>query len=57
MHDIESLASKLMSELNSMKATIEEKLLFEAYRTPSLKNEADEVIKISKHARVHGFVQ
>lgn len=43
MHDIESLASKLMSELNSMKAIVEEKLLFEAYRSPSLKNEADEV--------------
>lgn len=54
MHDIESLASKLMSELNSMKVIVEEKLLFEAYRSPSLKNEADEVlIKVFKTCRVH----
>lgn len=43
MHDIESLASKLLSELNSMKVIVEEKMLYEAYRSPSLKNEADEV--------------
>ncbi|KAJ0580238.1 hypothetical protein HanHA300_Chr04g0126921 [Helianthus annuus] len=43
MHDIESLASKLMSELNSMKTIVEEKMLYEAYRSASLKNEADEV--------------
>ncbi|CAH1442816.1 unnamed protein product [Lactuca virosa] len=50
MHDIESLASKLMSELNSMKVIVEEKLLFEAYRSPSLKNEADEVKSAIKSA-------
>lgn len=43
MHDIESLASKLMNELKSMKDMVEDKLLFEAYRTSSLKNDADEV--------------
>ncbi|KAK4351993.1 hypothetical protein RND71_027511 [Anisodus tanguticus] len=43
MHDIESLTSKLMNELKSMKDMVEEKLLFEAYRTSSLKNDADEV--------------
>lgn len=43
MHDMESLALKLMSELKSMKDMVEEKLLFEAYRTSSLKNDADEV--------------
>ncbi|KAK4348732.1 hypothetical protein RND71_031487 [Anisodus tanguticus] len=43
MHDIESLTSKLMNELKSMKVMVEEKLLFEAYRTSSLKNDADEV--------------
>lgn len=43
MHDIESLATKLMSELKSMKEIVEEKLLFEAYRNVSLKNDADEV--------------
>uniref|UniRef100_M1A2I2 Uncharacterized protein n=1 Tax=Solanum tuberosum TaxID=4113 RepID=M1A2I2_SOLTU len=42
MHDIESLASKLMNELKSMKDMVEDKLLFEAYRTSSLKNDADE---------------
>ncbi|KAK1436539.1 hypothetical protein QVD17_02320 [Tagetes erecta] len=50
MHDIESLASKLLSELNSMKVIIEEKMLFEAYRSPSLKNEADEVKSAIKSA-------
>ncbi|KAL4559451.1 hypothetical protein LXL04_031589 [Taraxacum kok-saghyz] len=50
MHDIESLASKLMSELNSMKVIVEEKLLFEAYRSTSLKNEADEVKSAIKNA-------
>ncbi|MCD7469142.1 hypothetical protein HAX54_007979 [Datura stramonium] len=43
MHDIESLTLKLMNELKSMKDMVEEKLLFEAYRTSSLKNDADEV--------------
>lgn len=43
MHDIESLAAKLMSELKSMKDIVEQKLLFEAYRNASLKNDADEV--------------
>lgn len=43
MHDIESLALKLLNELKSMKDMVEEKLLFEAYRTSSLKNDADEV--------------
>lgn len=43
MQDIESLAMKLMSELTSMKDIVEEKLLFEAYRNVSLKNDADEV--------------
>ncbi|KAL3514625.1 hypothetical protein ACH5RR_027342 [Cinchona calisaya] len=43
MHDIESLAMKLMSELKSMKDIVEDKLLFEAYRNVSLKNDADEV--------------
>lgn len=43
MHDIESLALKLMNELKSMKDMVEDKLLFEAYRTSSLKNDADEV--------------
>ncbi|XP_016446257.2 uncharacterized protein LOC107771414 [Nicotiana tabacum] len=43
MHDMESLALKLMTELKSMKDMVEEKLLFEAYRTSSLKNDADEV--------------
>ncbi|XP_076931589.1 uncharacterized protein LOC143596786 isoform X2 [Bidens hawaiensis] len=46
MHDIESLASKLMSELNSMKAVVEEKMLFEAYRSTSLKNEAGEILQV-----------
>ncbi|KAM3304717.1 putative protein isoform X1 [Capsicum chacoense] len=43
MHDIESIALKLMNEMKSMKDMVEEKLLFEAYRTSSLKNDADEV--------------
>lgn len=50
MQDIETLASKLMSELDSMKALVEEKMLYEAYRSPSLKNEADEVFKNLKYA-------
>ncbi|KVH98382.1 hypothetical protein Ccrd_023382 [Cynara cardunculus var. scolymus] len=50
MHDIESLASKLMSELNSMKVIVEEKMLYEAYRSSSLKNEADEVKSAIKSA-------
>ncbi|KAJ0795572.1 hypothetical protein HanPI659440_Chr04g0151991 [Helianthus annuus] len=50
MHDIESLASKLMSELNSMKTIVEEKMLYEAYRSASLKNEADEVKSVIKSA-------
>ncbi|KAG8377760.1 hypothetical protein BUALT_Bualt08G0066500 [Buddleja alternifolia] len=43
MHDMESLAVKLMNELKSMKDIVEQKLLFEAYRNVSLKNDADEV--------------
>ncbi|XP_022875427.1 uncharacterized protein LOC111393891 [Olea europaea var. sylvestris] len=43
MHDIESLAMKLMTELKSMKDIVEEKLLFEAYRNTALKNDAEEV--------------
>lgn len=43
MHDMESLSVKLMSELKSMKDIVEQKLLFEAYRNVSLKNDADEV--------------
>ncbi|XP_071733232.1 uncharacterized protein [Rutidosis leptorrhynchoides] len=50
MHDIESLASKLMSELNSMKAIVENKLLFEEYRSTPLNNEADEVKSAIKSA-------
>ncbi|TMW97654.1 hypothetical protein EJD97_005192 [Solanum chilense] len=50
MHDIESLASKLMNELKSMKDMVEDKLLFEAYRTSSLKNDADEVKNAIKSA-------
>ncbi|KAL8252046.1 hypothetical protein R6Q59_035739 [Mikania micrantha] len=50
MHDIESLASKLMSELNSMKVIVEEKMLYEAYRSISLKSEADEVKSAIKSA-------
>ncbi|KAI3464975.1 hypothetical protein Pfo_021638 [Paulownia fortunei] len=43
MHHMESLAMKLMNELKSMKDIVEQKLLFEAYRNVSLKNDADEV--------------
>lgn len=43
MHDIESLAVKLVSELKYMKEIVEEKLLFEGYRNASIKNDADEV--------------
>ncbi|KAL6504680.1 hypothetical protein OROHE_023438 [Orobanche hederae] len=43
MQDIESLAFKLMDELESMKCMVEQKLLFEAYRNVSLKSDADEV--------------
>ncbi|KAI3733275.1 hypothetical protein L1987_64495 [Smallanthus sonchifolius] len=50
MHDIESLASKLMSELNSMRVIVEEKMLYEAYRSTSLKNEAVEVKSAIKSA-------
>ncbi|XP_055835007.1 uncharacterized protein LOC129903468 isoform X2 [Solanum dulcamara] len=50
MHDIESLALKLMNELKSMKDMVEDKLLFEAYRTSSLKNDADEVKNAIKGA-------
>ncbi|KAL0314714.1 UNVERIFIED_CONTAM: hypothetical protein Sangu_2315800 [Sesamum angustifolium] len=42
MHDMESLAVKLIDELKSMKDIVEQKLLFEAYRSISLKNNADE---------------
>ncbi|CAN4122820.1 unnamed protein product [Withania somnifera] len=50
MHDTESLALKLMNEVKSMKDMVEEKLLFEAYRTSSLKNDADEVKTAIKSA-------
>nr|XP_043637443.1 uncharacterized protein LOC122608406 [Erigeron canadensis] len=50
MRDIETLASKLMSELNSMKNIVQDKLLYEAYRSTSLKNEADEVASAIKSA-------
>nr|GEX50262.1 hypothetical protein [Tanacetum cinerariifolium] len=50
MQDIESLASKLISELNSMRVIAEEKMLYEAYRSPSAKNEADEVKSAIKSA-------
>ncbi|KAL6527427.1 hypothetical protein OROGR_016517 [Orobanche gracilis] len=43
MQDMESLAFKLMDELESMKCMVEQKLLFEAYRNVSLKSDADEV--------------
>lgn len=43
MHDMESIALKLMNELKSMKDIVEQKLLFEAYRNASFKNDADEV--------------
>ncbi|XP_073287680.1 uncharacterized protein [Primulina huaijiensis] len=50
MHDIESLAMKLMSELKSMKDIVEQKLLFEAYRNASLKNDTDEVKLVIENA-------
>ncbi|KAL3640837.1 hypothetical protein CASFOL_015805 [Castilleja foliolosa] len=50
MHDMESLAVKLMNELKSMKDIVEQKLLFEAYRNVSLKNDADEVKSAIKNA-------
>lgn len=43
MHDMESIALKLMNELKTMKDIVEQKLLFEAYRNVSLKSDADEV--------------
>lgn len=43
MHDMENVTVKLMKELNSMKGIVEQKLLFQAYRSGSLKNDADEV--------------
>lgn len=43
MYDMESLALKLMNELKSMKDIVEQKLLFQAYRNGSLKNDAEEV--------------
>lgn len=43
IQDMETLAEKLMKELKSMKEIVEQKLLFEAYRNASLKNDADEV--------------
>lgn len=51
MHDIESLAMKLITELKSMKDIVEEKLLYEAYRSTSLRNDADEVKAAIKNAR------
>ncbi|KAL7117260.1 hypothetical protein ACP275_03G061400 [Erythranthe tilingii] len=55
MHDMESLSMKLMSELKSMKDIVEQKLLFEAYRNVSLKNDADEVkLAISNATKVEG---
>ncbi|KAK3030545.1 hypothetical protein RJ639_039575, partial [Escallonia herrerae] len=50
MHDIESLAMKLMTELNSMKAIVEEKMLYEGYRGTPLKNDADQVTTAIKNA-------
>lgn len=47
MQDMESVALKLMNELKSMKDIVEQKLLFEAYRNASLKNDADEVCMMS----------
>nr|GMC54979.1 uncharacterized protein LOC109149563 [Ipomoea batatas] len=43
MHDIESLAVKLMKELNSMKDIVEGQLQFQACSSASLKNEVDKV--------------
>lgn len=45
MQDIESIAVKLMTELKSIKDIAEEKLLNEAYRCTSMKDDADEVCK------------
>ncbi|KAK3038133.1 hypothetical protein RJ639_029587 [Escallonia herrerae] len=50
MQDIESLATKLMTELNSMKAIVEEKMLYEGYRSTPLKNDADQVTTAIKNA-------
>ncbi|XP_017238493.1 uncharacterized protein LOC108211409 [Daucus carota subsp. sativus] len=50
MQDIESVAAKLMTELKSMKDMVEEKLLYEAYRSTSMKNDADEVKSAIKSA-------
>ncbi|KAL8514405.1 hypothetical protein ACS0TY_013496 [Phlomoides rotata] len=50
MQDMETLAEKLMKELKSMKEVVEQKLLFEAYRNSSLKNDADEVKLIITNA-------
>ncbi|KAK4434515.1 hypothetical protein Salat_0614300 [Sesamum alatum] len=43
MQDMESLSVKLMNELKSMKDIVEQKLLYEAYRSASLRSDADEV--------------
>ncbi|KAL3642105.1 hypothetical protein CASFOL_012920 [Castilleja foliolosa] len=43
MQDTESLAFKLLDELEIMKGIVEQKLLFEAHRNVSLKSDADEV--------------
>ncbi|KAL0325727.1 UNVERIFIED_CONTAM: hypothetical protein Sradi_5142000 [Sesamum radiatum] len=51
MHDMESLAVKLIDELKSMKDIVEQKLLFEAYRSISLKNNADEVKSAINNAK------
>ncbi|KAK4390681.1 hypothetical protein Sango_2131400 [Sesamum angolense] len=51
MHDMESLAVKLIDELKSMKDIVEQKLLFEAYRSISLKNNADEVKSVINNAK------
>lgn len=50
MHDIESLAIKLMTELKSMKDTVEENFLYEACRSTSLKNDVEEVKTAIKSA-------
>ncbi|XP_047978022.1 uncharacterized protein LOC125219965 isoform X1 [Salvia hispanica] len=50
MQDMESVALKLMNELKSMKDIVEQKLLFEAYRNASLKNDADEIKSAIKNA-------
>ncbi|XP_042046720.1 uncharacterized protein LOC121792724 isoform X1 [Salvia splendens] len=50
MQDMESVALKLMNELKFMKDIVEQKLLFEAYRNASLKNDADEVKSAIKNA-------